>query len=134
MFDFEIDEGLEKSLVVFSGQLEGDDGDYGDEIDKILKERNTLYKELIFLCPGYLENEILSFINSGDRLLSNMDRAKKVHQINFVSFDGYGDLKSFHKVKRQTTSIADNPAHSPHLKARQHLDHIRLGCALRHGS
>jgi len=107
MFDFEINDGPDKLLVIFSGQLEGDDSEYGDEIDAILKKRNQPYKELVFLYPKYIENEILSFIHSGDRILSNADRATRSEQISFVSFDGYADLSLFYRVVDNVESIAD---------------------------
>jgi len=109
VFDFELNDGADRILVVFSGQLEGNDTDYGNEIDLTLKKRNYPYKELVFLFPRYIETEIKRLINNGDRILSNANRATKADQISFVSFNGYADLNLFYKTEEEKGSIADNP-------------------------
>jgi hypothetical protein len=107
MFDFEINHGHEKDLVLFTGQLEGNDSDYGDEIDSILKARDYHYNEIIFLFPEYLENDFLKFINIDDRMISNLNRAEGAKQISFVRFNGFSDLTVVHIIKSNVGSICD---------------------------
>lgn len=108
MFDFEINNGVNKNLIFFSGQLEGDDKDYGDEIDRVLKSRNNHYEEVILLFPNYLKDVFLSFIRNDDRLISNLRRVDSAKQISFIGFDGFSDLTVFYKLNDSIESICDN--------------------------
>lgn len=93
MFDFELKIKNTNALVIFSGQLEGDDIYYGDQIDVILKRRNSPYKYVIFLFPKYIENKIREFLGSDSKLESNLNRASGADYISLVTFDGYSDLR-----------------------------------------
>ena len=93
MFDFELTLKNNNILIIFSGQLEGDDIYYGDQIDAILKRRNVPYKVVVFLFPKYIESKIREFRTSDSRLDSNLNRASSATQISLVAFDGYADLE-----------------------------------------
>jgi len=88
-----------KTLVLFSGQLEGDDGHYGNIIDKILKGRKEIYHQILFLCPDYLWPEIAIMLAlTGSELVSNITRISQVSEIAFFSFNGYANLTFCHQL------------------------------------
>src|SRR5690606_20866471 len=92
MFDFEIKSKRGTSLIIFSGQIEGDDAYYGEKFDLILKRRNSPYKSLIFLFPKYIETKINEFLFCDSKFESNLLRAHDAENISLVAFDGYANL------------------------------------------
>ncbi len=93
MYSFEMDVKGRKTLVLFSGQLEGNDGHYGNIIDKTLKGRKKIYHHILFLCPDYLWPKIENMLAfTGSELVSNITRIPQVSDIVFYSFDGYAHL------------------------------------------
>ena len=107
MYDFELELKTNSALVIFTGQLEGDDNYYGEQIDSILKRRNFPYNVVIFLFPKYIQSKISELRNQDSKLNSNLTRAQKADQIHLVTFDGYANLELFHTLKNQSSSAMD---------------------------
>lgn len=105
MYSFKLKLKDQKTLVLFTAQLEGDDGHYGYLIDKIIKRNGEPYSQILFLCPDYLWPKIGSMLNSSSsELVSNITRISQVKQINFYVFDGYADLKHCREILNNSSS------------------------------
>lgn len=92
MYSFEYKFKLSSYLVIFSGQLEGSDAEYGDEIDKIIKgftENGIIFEKILFVFPLFVKEKIIGYLKKGgdSKILSNLSRAKNSDEVIFLSFN-----------------------------------------------
>ena len=58
-----------KTLVIFSGQLEGDDYAYGARLEKELATHTVAPDHILFIFPKYLLHELKEILNLNDQPL-----------------------------------------------------------------
>ncbi|CAA0098427.1 Uncharacterised protein [BD1-7 clade bacterium] len=130
MYSFEIFRENLECVVFFSGQIEGDEGYYGDEFDQYLKSRNKKYDRVYFICPEYIETDLTTLISPESRFVSNIERGASKENVEYLVFDGFGDLKYFKFMNTDSSELLvtkeDIVVGGLHYLVRQRVDQVIL--------
>jgi len=96
MFLFQLslngDNPSERSLVIFSGQLEGGDFDYGSRLEIELARYPVAPDNILFIFPEHIEGDLNSLLLPGTRFIRNVTRYGDKTNIYFFKFGDYSDL------------------------------------------
>ena len=107
MFFFEvnlnIDRPSHRTLIIFSGQLEGSDSDYGSEFEKILERYDVAPDQVIFLYPQYLDREICQLLITGSSFNRNLSRYGDKSEVYIFSFSEFSNLSFVPSVFNKST-------------------------------
>ena len=79
-------------LVVFSGQLEGDEIDYSQLIEAGYKRFENRPEEVLFVYPAYISHLISEMFSKGSRCYENIIRYGADIPVTFLAFDLYGNF------------------------------------------
>lgn len=86
------DDSPARTLIIFSGQIEGDDFQYGARFERELEKYPVAPDRLIFIFPEYLSELIISLIDGKNKFYQNITRYGSKTSIHIVTFDGFGRL------------------------------------------
>tara|TARA_R110000851_G_scaffold333551_1_gene516203 strand:+ start:35581 stop:37809 length:2229 start_codon:yes stop_codon:yes gene_type:complete len=79
-------------LVVFSGQLEGDEIVYSQLIESGFRKYPNRPEEVFFIYPSYIDDVVSGFFESGERAFENVVRFGEEIPVTFLPFDKKGEL------------------------------------------
>jgi hypothetical protein len=83
------------TLVIFSGQLEGDDFTYGARLERELDKYPVAPDYLLFIFPHYLRYEISVLVSSHTNFNRDITRYGNKTKIQFFTFDEFSELSNF---------------------------------------
>ena len=79
-------------LVIFSGQLEGDELVYSQLIETGFRKHPNRPEEVFFIYPSYIDDVISEFFENGERAFENIVRYGVEIPVTFLPFDKKGEL------------------------------------------
>lgn len=116
-------------LVVFSGQMEPSERDYASiferEFQKFLKPDG-----LLFICPGYAEDNIRAFLDDQGPFCQNITRFGNNVPVQLFSFDEYGALRPLGHIfgeirfRDVDNTVKDIVAQGLLYLSREHIDEV----------
>lgn len=107
MYTFEIQEEDNSILLIFSGKHQGTDFDYGEALEKTLKNFPEIYHSIIFLTPSYLRQSIDLLISQNGKFVSNLSRHEHT-PVLFFDFNEYGVLSNFNNIGKSPNLSLSN--------------------------
>jgi hypothetical protein len=79
-------------LIVFSGQLEGQELDYAESVEKGFKSFANRPEEILFVYPMYLSETITKLFKQGSKCYDNITRYGDDSPVTLLPFNQHGEL------------------------------------------